>query len=369
VNGANLRTGERIRAEMNARCRKQLSIWTLAASIAAVASVSGAQVPLRGATSEPAVPGILALFNTYQVVGMNAGHRVKDLDDFILMLVRNPAFPNLANDIVVECGNVRYQSTLDRYIAGEDVPLADVQQVWRNTTVPQMCSVSPFYGELFPLIRRINHGLPPAKRMRVIAADPPIDWASVKSQADYTQYYDARDSTIASVMEKEVLSKHRKALMLFGMAHLAHGLTTDVAAAVRQLPGGFANASAVGRYEERFPGVTFTIDLYGCGATASSGAASASWPIPSLVNIVRTGPPNSLLPGPDGLLYLGPPNLLLYELRPAHLFLDDALVAELRRRAEFIPWPFQIGPAIADYIDPQRVRDRDANPFMCSDNT
>jgi hypothetical protein len=67
---------------------------------------------------------------------------MKDIDDFILQLVRNPRFSALVNDIVVECGNSRYQSMLDRYFAGEDVPLTDVRQAWRNTTVPQMCSVS-----------------------------------------------------------------------------------------------------------------------------------------------------------------------------------------------------------------------------------
>ena len=103
--------------------------------------------------------------------------------------------------------------------------------------------------------------------MRVVAADSPINWATVQSQADFTQCYAARDSTIASVIEKEVLSKRRKALMLFGSAHFAHGLTSDAAAAARQLPGGFARAIAVARYEERYPGLTFTIDLYGCGAT------------------------------------------------------------------------------------------------------
>lgn len=54
---------------------------------------------------KPAMSAILAAWEKYEVVGMPEGHGMKDLDDFILLLVRNPAFPQKANDIAVECGN------------------------------------------------------------------------------------------------------------------------------------------------------------------------------------------------------------------------------------------------------------------------
>jgi hypothetical protein len=50
-------------------------------------------------------------------------------------------------------------------------------------------------------------------------------------------------------MEAEVLSKHRKALMLFGIAHLVHG-------------GGPGEGDAVTRYERRYPGRTFVISEF-----------------------------------------------------------------------------------------------------------
>jgi hypothetical protein len=167
---------------------------------------------------EDAATAILAAFDKYEVVGMGAGHGNKDLDDLILRLIRNPAFPTKVNDIAVECGNSLYQPILDQYIAGGDVPLSEVQQVWRNTTQP-MCSVSGFYEVLFPLVRRINQRFPPERRLRVLAGDPPLDWSKVKDQSEVML---DRDATIALVMEKEVLSKHRKALMLFGEFHLFH---------------------------------------------------------------------------------------------------------------------------------------------------
>ena len=83
---------------------------------------------------EDATKAILSAFDEYEVIGMSAAHGNKDLDDFILRLIRNPAFPSKVNDVVVECGNSLYQPILDRYIAGDDVPLSDVRQIWRNTT-------------------------------------------------------------------------------------------------------------------------------------------------------------------------------------------------------------------------------------------
>jgi len=349
-----------------ARARSRAPRRAALMAVGAVLSLAHARLTAQEPTAEPAVSAIIGLFKTNQVVGVNAGHRMKDLDDLLLNLIRAPEFIDAVDDIVVECGNSRYQGVLDRYIQGEDVALADVRPVWRNTTVPQMCSVSPFYAQLFPLVRRINQGLSPAKRLRLVAADPPIDWSVITTKADFARYYGARDSTIAAIMEREVLSRHRKALMLFGSAHLAHGLTSAVAASVRALPGGFAVASAVARYEEHYPGVTFTIDLFGCGSITAAGSGSGSWPVPSFVRTSGTrlvSPVNSSIRGPDGLLYFGRPEWLLYELRPAFVFLDDTLVAELRRQVALMP----SAPPLDEFVDRSQIQQRDANnPFLCN---
>ena len=62
----------------------------------------------------------------------------------------------------MECGNWLYQSTLDRYIARQDVPFTEVRKAWRNTT-QTMCGTSGFFEQLFPLVRKINKELPPGK--------------------------------------------------------------------------------------------------------------------------------------------------------------------------------------------------------------
>src|SRR5258708_11661415 len=102
-------------------------------------TLGSAQV--NGPTPEDATKAILAAFDKYEVVGMHSAHGSQDVDDYILSLIRDPAFPGKVNDIVVECGNSFYQGVLDQYIAGEDIPLKEAQQVWRNTT-QLMCSLS-----------------------------------------------------------------------------------------------------------------------------------------------------------------------------------------------------------------------------------
>jgi len=349
----------------------------------------------KGANPKPADAerALLAAFDKYEVIGMGAAHGNKDLDDFILHLIRNPVFPSKVNVVAVECGNSLYQPALDRYIAGADLPLSEVRQVWRNTTQP-MCGVSGFYEELFPLIRRINQTLPPEKKLRVLAGDPPIDWSKVKTAQDFGrgQFLAGRDISIASVMEKEVLSKHRKALMLFGTAHLFHEENT-----------------AVGLYEKDYPGVTLVIaDHTGFGNWTplekyndQFEARMGSWPVPSLVQEVKgtwlgdlldmtfsTGnvtfgvaDSGKLPAGPakakgtfselppeagfkfskmvDAYLYFGPRDLLLNEPTPAEIVLDKDYMAELQRRAAIVGE----GP-IAHQTNPKNISDRDSNPFF-----
>jgi hypothetical protein len=352
---------------------------------------------IRGNEPNPqdAIKAILAAFDKYEVVGMGAAHGNQDLDDFILRLIRDPGLPGRINDIAVECGNSLYQPILDRYIAGEDVRIEDARQVWRNTTQP-MCSVSAFYEELFPLVRRINQKLPPQKKFRMLACDPPIDWSKVKTPSDFSLHFMMRDPNIASVMEKEVLSKHRKALMLFGTGHLYHNRSKSQP----MLPG-----SAVESYEKNYPGVTLVITDHTGFASYSPAqkynddfeSRMAAWPIPSLVEdlpgtwlgdwldktqslgavgvLFRVGKDGKRTESPvdsggvpvtkmvDAYLYLGPRDLLLKEPRPAEIFLDKDYMAEMKRRAVIMGE----GP-VTDQADPEKVSDRDYNPFFYDPN-
>jgi hypothetical protein len=302
--------------------------------------------------AESAIPAILAAFDKYEVVAMPEDHGLKDLDDLIFALTRNPAFSDKVNDVVVECGNSLYQPLLDRYIAGADVPLIDVRKVWRNADQP-ICGGSGFgfFEQLYPLLRAINQKLPQGKRIRVLAGGLPIDWEQIKGFEDILKL-GPRDAGIASVMEKEVLSKHRKALMLFGTFHLFH--MNEV------------RASSVSIYEKDYPNVTFVISEL-IAADAEVSAALANLPSPSLIRTkgTRLGvlDLDHFLPSAthidekdcsvhnefpkqlqkpmedlaDALLYLGPQDLAIKEPFPAYIALDADYMAEVRRRESLLP--------------------------------
>jgi len=309
-------------------------------------------------TPKPAIPTILATFDRYEVVGMPAAHGMKDVDDFVLALIRDPAFPLRVNDIAVECGNSLYQPVLDRYITGEDVPFTEVRKVWRNTT-QSMCGYSGFYEQLFALVRAINQKLPTTKRLRVLACDPPIDWDTVKTPEEANKFVD-RDASTASVMEKEVLLKHRKALMLFGTFHLVHGI----------------DDSAVSAYEKDYPNRTFVLSdlsVYDTNRPAASISPFASWPNPSIALTKGTWlgalllsdifPPGIMVTPDckaqlalfplrlqkqaekplehyiDAFLYLGPQEFRLEEPMPANIVVDADYLIEVRRREFLIGIP------------------------------
>ena len=297
------------------------------------------------ARREPAEQATLAAFDTHAVVGLGIlSYSNQDFNNFILALLRNPALPDKVNDIVVECGNSLYQPLLDRYIAGENVPLAQAQQVWRNTTQP-MCGFSAFYGQLFPLVRRINTALPPSRKLRVLAGDPPVDWSRVKTREDFKPFME-RDANIATVVETQVLAKDRKALMIFGVLHLMH-----------------QGSGAVARYERQgHPGVTFVITAHNGFADTSLENRLSDWPIPTLAAIKGTWLANADLgrffPGGnrvdgkvDGYLYLGPRRALLYQPVPARAVLDTTYIAEMRRRAQAIGAPMGAAQILREAAD------------------
>src|SRR4051794_12603909 len=99
----------------------RIMLFSLIAVLPAASQIQQTKPTASEPTPKPAIPTILAAFDKYEVVAMPEAHGMKDVDDFILALIRNPSFPSKVNDIEVECGNSLYQPILDRYIAGEDV--------------------------------------------------------------------------------------------------------------------------------------------------------------------------------------------------------------------------------------------------------
>jgi len=127
-----------------------------------------------------AVPAVLDLFEQYSIVALSEGpHNNQKGHEFRLALVRDPRFGRLVNDVVVEFGSSRYQTVMDRFTAGADLPYRELRQVWENTTIPGTIWDSPIYYEFFAAIRNVNRAT--GSHIRVVLGDPPVDWASIRS--------------------------------------------------------------------------------------------------------------------------------------------------------------------------------------------
>jgi hypothetical protein len=248
-----------------------------------------------------AVPAVLDLFEQYSIVALSEGpHNNQKGHEFRLALVRDPRFGRLVNDVVVEFGNSRYQPVMDRFTAGADVPYRELAQVWENTTIPGTLWDSPIYYEFFSAIRDVNRAT--GSHIRVVLGDPPIDWASIRGVGQVNAYYPQRDSHAAMVIRQEVVSKNRRALIVFGEGHL-----------LSSLPLGADTLVAILQRETKAR--IFTIS--NSYPDLSRFQAGAAWPVPSLIMVKGTivGLEPSAAETPleqdfDAVLHLGGPSAL-----------------------------------------------------------
>src|SRR5262245_37286786 len=90
----------------------------------------------QSSSAEPkpakAVEGLIEVFDRFPIVALGEIHWLLNEHEFIAALIKHPAFANKVNDIVVEFGNAKYQSIMDRYIAGETIADTELQKVWRR---------------------------------------------------------------------------------------------------------------------------------------------------------------------------------------------------------------------------------------------
>lgn len=353
-------------------------------AVLAVALAGFSAPQARDPKPEDPARAIFAAFDTFPIVAIGDYHTSQDLKNFLLSLVRNPAFPNVVNDIVVEGTDGLFQPVLDRYVAGEDVPMSQARQLWRDGNNP--AGANDFHAQLFQLVRRINQKLPAVKRLRIVMGEDGVDWSNITKDA-FDQYLGHREEHIAMIMEREVLAKHRKALMFYGGAHVRHG--------VRGGDIGWMNA--MGIFETKHAGVTFVISPYfgamqrraGCGAPATAagvdiGARLSAWPVPSLArtkgtwlevfakaenwtpletmeaNFTGKRIIDSTMIPIDAYLYLGPPDLLITTLPSVFTFADKDYLAELHRRQ------IAVGQSGTDpRTNPDIVRAQDSAVLLC----
>lgn len=166
------------------------------------------------------ISAIIDAFAMYPVVALGEGpHGNEQGHAFRLALIRDPRFAARVNDIVIESGSARYQDYVDRFVRGEEVADVFLRAARENTVTPTPAWDRPIYDELFRAVRDVNRSQPPDRQLRILLGDPPIVWNEVRNADDYRSWLMRRDSHPAEVIQREVLAKGRRALVVYGDGH------------------------------------------------------------------------------------------------------------------------------------------------------
>lgn len=201
---------------------------TLLTARLAVAVIALLPVSIGGAQSRVSDPGpadpvdaIIRAFDQKSIVGLAEAHTLQEEHDLIVRLIRDPRFADAVPTIVVEWANALYQDSVDRYVAGENEPKALVSRAWRNTGFSPLAPWdAPVYERFFDVVREVNQTRPPDRRLRVVAADPPVDWSGTRQEIEATKQRFPRDLHFFQIIDREVIGTRQKALLIFGGAHL-----------------------------------------------------------------------------------------------------------------------------------------------------
>lgn len=167
---------------------------------------------------EDATQAMIQAIRTHEIVMLGEIHGNRQEYEWLCKLVKTPGFADRVDDIVVEFGNSLYQKSVDRYIAGDNVPFAQVQKAWRNV-IGAVGPVSPVYGWFYKAVRESNLERPGGHKIRLLLGDPYGDWENIKNAEDLGPYLGHRDQWYAQVVKDEVLARHHHALLIMGAGH------------------------------------------------------------------------------------------------------------------------------------------------------
>jgi len=175
----------------------------------------------------PAADAVVEAFKRHRVVAIGEWHRSHAEHDFLRLLLGDARLAGVIDDVAVEFGSARHQSTIDRYVRGEAVSDADLSLVWTDTTQQSGVWNDPIYRLFFDRIRELNRDRAPAERIRVLLGDPPIDWAGITQTVDCDDsdpscldyWIFRRDEHFAAVVQASI-ERGRRVLVIAGAGHV-----------------------------------------------------------------------------------------------------------------------------------------------------
>ncbi|MBN9589816.1 MAG: hypothetical protein J0G99_12510 [Alphaproteobacteria bacterium] len=242
-----------------------------------------------GMTAVPAMDGIFNAFQTHPLVGIGEHHRIQQELDFYAALISDPRFAREVGNVVVEFGGAVHQDIIDRYVNGDDVPYTELRKVWTDTVgwIPVVPALG--YPVFFAQVRQVNKSLPPGQHIHVWLGDPPIDWSKVKTHAEWQTLNSRRDIFPAALIEKQILARGRKALVIYGGGHFmppAPGSAGD-----KMEEAGWHNTTWADIIRRDHPGSLYTIFPYGGMGDKSCAqdieSLMAGWPVPALATPIK----------------------------------------------------------------------------------
>jgi hypothetical protein len=223
------------------------------------------------ATPQNATAAVLRAFDSHSVVMFGETHGCKQEYEWLRDLVNVPEFANRVDDIVVEFGNSLYQEPVDRYVAGEDVPFAQVQQAWRNA-IGTIGAPSPVYESFYEAVRAANLKRRGKHQMRIVLGGPPGDWDKIKNREQLIPFLGDRDTIYARQINQEVLARKRRALLIMGALHFQR--------IVRGGPG-----LSLIEQQIRATGATTYLIIFDTKVYDDPQKRFAAWPLPAVVDL------------------------------------------------------------------------------------
>lgn len=219
---------------------------------------------------------------SHSLVLISEHHWSVPVHEQLRRIIADPAVGAVVQDIVVEFGNPLYQHLIDRYVAGQSVPMDSLRLAWRNTT-QLLAWDSPLYEQFYEAVRTINAGRRSDRKLRLIAGDPPIDWVRTHRADDIPRTYGFRDIETLGVIEREVLAKGRRAIVIIGEEHVIRATDRALDAAPRPLE----RLSLGEALHQRHPGAAFLVGTV-VGEGSRLGRALRHWPNGSMARIRET---------------------------------------------------------------------------------
>lgn len=316
------------------------NLCVILAALAFVSSPGLAQT--AELVQKPALDAIFDAFKTHAVVGLGDAHGVAESGAFYSTLLRDPRFAAEVGNVVVEFGGAGQQAVIDRYVAGEDVPYEQLRRVWLDVGGWFPGIVETMYPAFFAHVRAVNLALPADRRIRVWLGDPAIDWNLVRTSKDHLAWAGRRNEHPAQVIEREIMAKGKKTLVIYGGGHFT-----------RQPGSPFPNDKMINaRIEANHPGAFYVVLPHhpvepACRAEVE--AKMRGWVSGTVVAPVKGTWIEEIYTRPgcfssgrernamaDALLYLGNPAERRESPVDPRAFLDEAYFRELSRRNEIM---------------------------------